>query len=394
MKDDVSVETNFPGGNACVLDVCERDGVPEVHFMPSPRGGPEAMWFHLRLLAGSTCPAVRCRLHLPDILLGGQSEPKGFAPVFRTECRDWTRVASVTPQARADGRPVYVWEVPGGEGRVETALCFPYGEAQLATLVKDLAWRKDVIGLTSAERGLFRVSNDFGAPAATRPGVYCLARQHAGETPGSWVLDGFLRAMAQAGAAAPLVWAVPFTDPDGVIEGRYGKDAFPWDFNRSWGSKHFPTELRAEMGSHPMRHEIKSIQHDLVAWALRCSPRIVLDFHAPGMCETSGIYCYLRDVDAEGRPDESHRPWVEAFARSLVEPWRADSFVRSGRYLSRWNTARLGDFVTRAMKLPACTFETPYAQAHESIFALEDYRAAGRGIAQAVLEVLAVPPST
>lgn len=237
---------------------------------------------------------------------------------------------------------------------------------------------------------MIRLSNRRGVPEDDQPGIYCLARQHAAETPGSWVLDGFLRRMDAAGPDAPLVWAVPFADPDGVARGWGGKDRFPFDFNRSWGSKSFPPELKPTLGTHPLRHEIKCLQHDLLRWRTRCNPKLVLDFHAPTVCNAGGIYCYVRDVDEAGQPDATHRPWTEAFERNLEERMRAERFVRSGRYPGRWNTARLGDYVNQALKLPEVTFETPYACREDITFTRKDYRTAGANIAEAVMNLLAV----
>ncbi|MFN2352614.1 MAG: hypothetical protein ABR497_11785, partial [Kiritimatiellia bacterium] len=261
-KDFMIVNTDVPGGNAHVLQKRLIGEIFEIDFMPSPAGGPAAMWFYFCVDPGceASVKNVRCLLHLPDILLGGTSSPAGFLPVYKTAQRAWTRVESVALQARPDGRPVWDWMMPGNEGPLEVALCYPYGEAELECLIKDTALPSDVIGITAGNRLLRRLSNAPGAAGSLRPGVYCLARQHAGETPGSWILDGFLREIAAAGECAPLVWTVPLVDVDGVAAGFYGKDRFPWDYNRAWGAKGFPPETQAINGTHPMRYETHCIQ--------------------------------------------------------------------------------------------------------------------------------------
>src|SRR5690606_20700503 len=119
----------------------------------------------------------------------------------------------------------------------------------------------------------------LGDEARTMPGVYLIARQHSGETPGSWLLDGVVRYLStpegQQISRNMCVWAVPFADPDGVADGSYGKDQTPWDLNRAWGS--------------PRRPEINAIQRDVHRWARRCRPQAIVDLHAPGYSER-GFY--------------------------------------------------------------------------------------------------------
>ncbi len=385
---------DFPGGNAVILEVQPDANPPEIHFAPSPGDGPEAIWFYFAIDPGDTAtPRIRCLLHFIENLLGNSTGAgtAGLHPVYRTERQDWTRIESVERIEMPDGRILAGWTVPGDAGRVDVALSYPYGTSQRDELCRDLHGVFDAapIGLTSAGHAISRLYNRAGAADDDTPGIYCLARQHAAEAPGSWVLDGFLRRMADGGDRAPLVWAVPFADVDGVCSGSAGKDRFPWDFNRAWGSKRFPTELKLEMGTHPMRHEIKALQNDMLRWQTRCRPVLVLDFHAPTICNHSGIYVYVRDLDAEGRPDAAHAPWVDAFRQRIDARLRADRFARSGRYPGRWNTARVGDFVNRALGLPEITFETPYGAAGREMFTRETYRAAGSQIAEAVLTNLA-----
>lgn len=388
MRPIVEISTDMPAGNAVVLEMRFNGSVPEVHFTPSPAGGPEALWFCFEAKASSDPPPpeMRCVMHFADCLLGGGAD-KPFFPVFSTGQQDWTRVERVEWSASPDGRPLVSWPVPGDAGPVRVAFCYPYGLEELEALAKDLApaFRSSPVGVTQAGRLLHRLDNGSGAVGAKRPGVYCLARQHAAETAGSWMLDGFLRRMAAAGDSAPLVWAVPLVNLDGVCAGHYGKDSFPWDFNRAWGSKRFPKDQQDAMGTHPMRYEARCIQADMLRWRERCAQALVLDFHSPGMGEASGIYAFLRDVDEAGSPDAVHRPWVDAVNEALGQDFAAERFVRSGRYPSRWNTARIGDFAIHALRAAQMTFEVPYGRTPGLILTREAYREAGSRVAEAAM---------
>lgn len=130
-----------------------------------------------------------------------------------------------------------------------------------------------------------------------------------------------------------------------------------------------------------MRHEVKCIQNDMVRWSKRCRPALVLDFHAPTMSQSDGIFVYLREADRE----DCHE-WAWAFEKALGEKFASDRFLRYGNYHSRWNTARAGDFSQNALNVPHICIETPYAMAGSLIFTVEDYKKAGGIIAEAVLE--------
>tara|TARA_B100001971_G_C18236096_1_gene567304 strand:+ start:975 stop:2162 length:1188 start_codon:yes stop_codon:yes gene_type:complete len=387
----LSADIEIPSGNACILGIETASAVPEVHFAASAQGGPEAIWFHLRIRPGNPAPkTVRCVLRAFDTLLGNLpgAPVDGFHPVFRTERRDWTRCTRIQRLEEIDGQIQAAWDVPGDEGEIRTALCFPYTMIDLESLLNETGgfWEQATIGVSDRNRPLPRLYNQPGTDGSENPGIFCLARQHAAETPGSWVLDGFLRRMADLGDRAPLVWAVPFADIDGVHDGRAGKDAYPWDFNRSWGSKLFPENRYDEFGSHPMRQEVKCIQHDMLRWKKRCRPLLVLDFHAPVMRDASGIFCFLRDLDEAGQPDPKHAPWVRVIEAEIDPAMRSERFSRSGRYPSRWSRARLGDYVNRALELPMLTIETPYACSPHMIFTRDDYRQAGAAIANAMMQ--------
>ncbi|MCJ7550934.1 MAG: hypothetical protein MUQ30_14775 [Anaerolineae bacterium] len=50
----LEVDTQIPYGNACDIEIREEHNVAEVSFAPDPHGGPETLWFCLR---------VRCAGH-------------------------------------------------------------------------------------------------------------------------------------------------------------------------------------------------------------------------------------------------------------------------------------------------------------------------------------------
>jgi hypothetical protein len=380
------VNTDIPYGNACDVEVVARSGVWEVGFAPDPHGGPETLWFCLRVQRTDEDPgettALRLVLKHTDNILGGHT-PSVIRPVLRQSEEAWTRLDEGQVFEAPDGRRSVAWSVEMSGAYLDVATCYPYGRPELAALVaeSDGYWRADTIGVSQGGRPLIRVSNDYGAPEGRRPGLYVVARQHAAEVSGSWVLDGFLREIqamdaSRGGATVPLVWAVPLTNIDGIEQGDYGKDNFPYDLNRAWGRP-------------PMRHETLVFQNDVQRWVTRCRPLLGIDFHAPGACETSGIYTYVPDFEVDRAAYNAVMPWVSEVAAALGGDYAAESFARVARYPSRWETPSFRNYGWPSLGVPCITFENPYAMINGRALTQEAYRDAGARIARAIVKVMA-----
>jgi hypothetical protein len=323
--------------------------------------------------------------HLEN-LLGGNA-PQEVRPVVRyAEAKEdageggWARLSPGKPLPQADGRMWAEWEVEAPRSHLDLAVCYPYGMPEVRQLVEagQGYWRADVIGLSQAGRPLVRLSNNAGAAEETsrRPGAYFLARQHSGETPGSWVLDGLLRCLAEERVEDLTVWAVPLSNIDGVEQGDYGKDNFPWDLNRAWGRP-------------PMRHETLVLAQDARRWRARCRPRLAIDFHAPGLCETTGLYAYgskpelLNDALAA-----QETRWL-GVVREALGPYAARDFARVGRYPSRWEQGpHASDFFRSLEGVYAFTLECSYLRAGELLLTRAHYREAGRRMGRALAREL------
>ncbi len=369
----IHISTEIPSGNACAITVTRDAAMPVVALTADPHGGPEALWFCFRIESEGYAGPLRWELRHMGNLLGGPA-PETVRPVMRAGAGAWERLPPGRRRDEPDGQWTGLWTLELAGEPVEIAFCYPYGPEEVAALARE-GWRADVIGVSQAGRPLTRLCNAYGAPGDARPGVYTLARQHSGETPGSWVLDGFLRRMAEAGDRAPLVWSVPLANLDGVIQGDYGKDNYPYDLNRAWGAA-------------PMRHEILAIQHDLHRWRERCRPLLCLDFHAPGGDETAGVYAFLPAVSADALLMRRTLEWGQSFSAALTEEYVAEPVSRFATYPSRWDTPTITDFCAHRLGIPALTFETPYAEIRGTVLTPARYRDIGGRLAEGVLRAL------
>ncbi len=365
-------------GNGTVVHVREHEGAWAVRFMSEPRTSPQPLWFHFECVSHQPRP-VRFEWANADSCLGlGSAEQLGAVrPVLRQGDAPWRRVGETAVLERESGGHMLALSAPQACEDIALAFCYPYGPGALHRTLKELGgvWDEEPIGLTGEGRLLprLRASAPQRAPVA-----YVLARQHAGETPGSWVLDGLLRAVAAAAAeqhgevAGVQWWVVPFVDLDGAVAGNYGKDAMPWDFNRAWSAM-------------PMRPEVGAIQNDMRRAAARSDRRFALDLHAPGGGEW-GLYQFL---PREGRPD-GQRKHAESFTPALADHFpEADpeQLARVPTYPSRWNvTDTLTNWAWDHLdRTPAVSIETSYQGLwSEQPLEPEDYREVGARIARAV----------
>lgn len=376
-----TAETSIPYGNACDINITRSSALTTVSFMSDPHGGPESLWFCVRVHRQTAGEKTSSRAGVVRFVLKnctnslGCTDPRAIIPVARIDGRPWKRLEPGKRIEHVDGRIDGEWIVKGARQSIEIATCFPYGWPEVDRLVNDTngVLKRDVIGVSQGARPLVRLSNSYGSSRKpTRGGVYVLARQHSGETPGSWVLDGMLRRLAQAGDRGPVVWALPLANVDGVEQGDYGKDNFPIDLNRAWGHP-------------PLRHETLVIQKDMERWRHRCVPKLVLDLHAPAWGEDQGIYAFMsRGLMA----DDVRRPmmtWAQTLKESLGPKFAADAFDRVAGYNSHWNTPMVIEFAAQALHTPALALETPYSRIKGRVARIQDYQEAGRRLAEAII---------
>ena len=364
------------GGNAADIEIVPGTPIPEIRFASDPCGGPEVMWFHFRLEETAPDPAAQSKVKLTwnyfeNVL--GASDPADCIPVCLAPGQPWTRLKQGEETRTPDGRRQLSWTIPHPAPWVEFAFSFPYGPSDVdATLdrSKDY-WQTAPIGLSQGGRRIVRLFNSPGTPGSTQPGIYLVARQHSGETPGSWVLDGFLRHWAQTHKGAYVIWAVPLANIDGVMQGYYGKDNFPYDLNRAWGTP-------------PMRHETLVIQRDIARWKARCKPILALDLHAPGACERTGVYAYAGKDPASPTAAEETK-WCNVFQHELQAEFAVPDFKRTMNYPSRWETPDFATYMRTVTGVAALSLEIPYHRIGSDVLTQKSYREIGRRLALAIL---------
>ena len=372
--------------NFAAEECSTENGFCRIAFTPSPHNGIAKSWFHwiVRNESIETLPP-QTRIILKNLqgMLG--AEEGRFQPVVRTDLSDWERLPGGVRRLLPDGRSQLEWvvETPRRHGFLECAFCYPYGMPELEQMCKETSgyWTENEIGVTGEGRKILRFSNCYGDPEQPERGLYLLARQHAGETPGSWVLDGLLRRLAERKAPFP-VWSILFADPDGIANGDYGKDSFPHDMNRAWGPFEF------------MRHETKVIATDLREWRRRILPgeSLVLDFHAPGVDET-GVYAYVSD-EARNLPFQWKPHELLQRIGKAISPCAQTPFLKTGGYkkYSAWGEfASLSEFCCWTLPLLSASIEISYWKAGGNVLTRTEYQKIGGRIADEIIIIFSEP---
>jgi len=370
----LKVSTRFPGGNAAGILITTRDGLPEIRFASDPCGGTEALWFYFRVEETAPDPATQTKIRITwtfiDHISGGH-EPAFCVPVSASPGHTWSRLKQAEENRNEDGLRELSWWVPHPSPSTEVAFCFPYGPPDLENAIErsKAYWHTAHIGISQGGRPITRIHNARADSSVSHAGIYILARQHAGETPGSWVLDGFLRQWALNRKGGYVIRAIPFADVDGVEWGWYGRENIPYDLDRAWTDP-------------PMRHEALVIRNDMLAWKSRCKPVLVLDLHAPGAFEKDGVYAYTA---AEGPTAADETKWCNVIRNELKTDYAAPEFQRTDRRPSRWTTPPFVGWARNHLGVPALSLHIPYGQCGGNLLTQKAYREIGQRLAQAIL---------
>ncbi len=370
------VDSRFAGGNVAAVRVVESASAAEVEFAAHPCGGSESLWFFFRVVASAPGEPHPNSLTLTAKFLRnmtGCASPASLRPVYRGEGQNWNRTKTGVVSTAADGLASVSWTIPYPEPSTEFALCYPYGMQEVKTLVRKSKayWEMAPIGLSMGGRPIQRISNVVDR-AAQRPGIFLVARQHGGETPGSWVLDGMLQHFARTHESRVLVWAVPLVDVGGIEHGHYGRGGIDLDLDRAWGV-------------HPLRYETRVIQGDLAEWKTRCRPALILDLQATGGSESDGIYCRLPQGEGGNGAARDAEKWANVFREALTDEYAAADFKHALETSPDQTGMSLGCYARDVLETGALTLAAPYALCGKMSMTPKQYREAGRRIARSAV---------
>ena len=289
---EFKVTADFEGGNVDGVAILAPN---HIRITARPDLSPKPLWFYF-CLENAPGSSVRIDLANADECLGSRAGWLNARPVFSGDGVHWQRVARTNYVGDPNERGYFTFTVPVVGSRTQVAYCYPYGPSQLQALLEELdsrgcpEFRHRIICETSEGRPIPMVT--IGPPTKAQASVWLLGRQHAGETPPSFVLAGLLRWLAgddETAVQARQRWAfhcLPMLDVDGAFRGRFGKDEAPLDMNRDWQDE--PRRLETTAGITAIHESWRETPYDLL-----------IDLHASHHGDTRCYFFGLRSTQSE-----------------------------------------------------------------------------------------------
>ena len=230
MTDRLSIDAPDDGGNIAVLDASDPSDI-RLAIEPDANA-PFHQWFCFDVEAPAGRPV---RMVIEN---AGQASYvpgwRGYRAVASEDGEDWRRV-----ETAYEGGALIIRHAARGPA-CRYAYFAPYGRARYDALIAgakaSALVRHDVLGRSLDGADIDRVTVGDGPLTG-----WVIARQHPGETMGSWWMEGFVRRLldaddadARALRAAMTLRVVPMMNPDGARRGHLRTNAAGTDLNRAW----------------------------------------------------------------------------------------------------------------------------------------------------------------
>lgn len=363
------VEAGFPGGNVATP---RRVSSRHLQFAAAAHDSPHPLWFYFRV-DGAPGPQLCCELVNADACLGPPLGWRTARPVYSPDGVNWKRVDAGDYLER---RGSFRFQVPVAGKSVWIAYCYPYTVADLNRFLDRLPAAATVSELCRSDGGRAVPYVCLGGQDSPRSAIWVLARQHAGESPASFTVEGLLDGLAGFGADELRHTAfhiVPMLDVDGVEEGRFGKDQAPVDFNRDWHET-------------PSWPAVRAVIERIRSSRAKSPIELVLDLHAPHHGDPA---CYFFSSRSEVIGKESYqtqRRFLEFLGRDMPQKV---GFCPTDFRESPPPPGSARQYLAGEAQAPVLTLEMSYHQAQSKQYLTPaDYRAFGLALARAAARLL------
>ncbi|CAH8638176.1 unnamed protein product [Schistosoma bovis] len=184
---------------------------------------------------------------------------EGMSPVVKSSSRpSWSRIPQKcvfyyrSPAQKKKYVMSFAFSFDCEEDVYQFAYCYPYTYSRLQTYLEILEtkhyahFKRELLGLTVQQRRLDLITithpSNLNKTADKKRVIFVTARVHPGETPSSYVCQGFIDFMVSNHSIAQqlrehlIFKVVPMLNPDGVYLGNYRSSLMGFDLNRQWQS--------------------------------------------------------------------------------------------------------------------------------------------------------------
>jgi hypothetical protein len=239
--------TGFESGAA--QEFLQKDDGALTFSIPPDPGGPEYLWFNF-LVKGKVKKGQTFILENAADAHQTGARWDMTRPVFSADGKTWVRATEVDYSRQFSlrqplGRQVFQFKSPLEGDSLRVAYCYPYTTANLSEFldrVKDrLQSSLGSIGKSEEGRNIpkFQIGPPTDDPTTLPPEIWVICREHPGETPASFVLEGMVQALLEEPSGKHLADKfsfnfVPMLNVDGVAHGYYYHNAKGVNLARDW----------------------------------------------------------------------------------------------------------------------------------------------------------------
>lgn len=228
----LAIEADFSSGSIEVGRV--RSNGPVELRLRDDTAADIRQWFHFVVRSDSPKPRKLVITNASEATFANGWE--GYSAMARRIGRGWARAAT-----SYDGSSLTIVHEPGS-AFTRYAYFAPYSFARLERLLR-AANEQPWVGVTSIGESIegrpIHVAS-FGDDDARRT-LWLIARQHPGETPASWAMEGLIRRLGdgadevtRALLSMARIMVVPLCNPDGAELGNHRTSASGANLNRVW----------------------------------------------------------------------------------------------------------------------------------------------------------------
>ena len=210
------VDSNFDSGNIRVLSIEENNIDLEIEPDPYPKHTKfkSNYWFYFKV---SGIRGKRITYNIKNIR-NYENCWRGFNVGISYNNKDWKRHST-----RLVGNRL-TWALKTSKNVVWFAYYVPYPFSRTEKLFKG----SEIIGYTLKRNPIYMKTYGSGDKY-----IWLIARQHPGETIGSWILEGFMKNMKKLGKKYTIK-IIGNANPDGTIMGHWRLNAEGVNLNADW----------------------------------------------------------------------------------------------------------------------------------------------------------------
>lgn len=361
------VRSDFPGGSAKVEGIDEAARTIRV----LPGGDRErgwVCWWYFKVEGARPGETL-------TIDVGGGVWATPDRAAFSADGKEWTQTR---PGERSKQRIVYRQEVKGTEAWFAWGPPYVLADARAAVeRAARLPFAKPFELTRSRDGRAVPAVRVTESAAPGRFGIWVQARQHAWESGGSWVCQGFLDWLvsddprAEALRKRAEIAIVPIMDADNAERGCGGKEGKPQDHNRDWSDDpHWP--------------EVRAAQAEISRMSAEGRFDLFIDLHNPGAGAREPFF-YVSPKDMLSERAQANLQAFLASARADVTgalPFKGKTEESGPKYDKNWERISK-NWVTRKTMghVVAVTLETAW---NTPASTAAGYREVGKGLGLAV----------